>query len=71
MLITHFGNWAFIAFVVALKFLVDFCMHLLDVTRVNNLGLFSLQTHLKLAQELLPMVVVSCVSPLEHLVESP
>jgi hypothetical protein len=71
MSITYFGNWVFIAFVVVSKFLVDFFMYLLDVIRVNNLGLFSFQAHLRLAQELLPMVVVSCVSPFEHLVESP
>jgi hypothetical protein len=46
-------------------------MYLLDVIRANNLGLFSFQAHLKLAQELLPMVVLLCVSPFQHLGESP
>jgi hypothetical protein len=40
MSITYFGNLAFVALVIALRFLVDFCMYVLNVIKVNNLGSF-------------------------------
>ncbi len=45
--IAYFGNWALIALIVMSKFLIDSCMYLLDVIKVNNLGLFSFQAHLR------------------------
>jgi hypothetical protein len=63
VLIAYCGNWAFITPINVSKFLIDFCLFLLEALMVSNLGLFSSLTHLRLAQELHPKVVVLCIPP--------
>jgi hypothetical protein len=67
MLASYLGDWALIALVIASNFLIIFCSFLLEARGTNNSGLLSFQSHLRLARELLPIMVVSCEFPFEQL----
>jgi hypothetical protein len=52
VLTTYFRSWVLIAFIIALRFLVDFLPFLLEVISVSNSGSLAFQAHLKLMWEL-------------------
>ncbi len=45
--ITYLRSWALVAPIICSKFLLDFCLFLLKVIGVSNLGPFSFQVHLR------------------------
>ncbi len=61
----YLRSWALGALVIVLRFLLDFFF--IGSDRMNNLGSLSFHNHLRLAHELLPLMVVACVPPFEHL----
>jgi hypothetical protein len=44
----YLGSWAFIPFIIVVKFLLNHCPFLLEAIGANDFDSFSLQTHLKL-----------------------
>lgn len=66
---TYLGSWAWVAHVIAFKFLLDFCTFLLEMIVVNNLGALLFLIHLKSVQGFFPLGVATCVPPFEQVVE--
>jgi len=67
--ITYLGNWAFVASIIVVRFMVDQRPFLLEtLTWVNN-NTFPFQQHLKVAYDLLPPLVHACFFSFEQLIE--
>lgn len=64
----YLGSWAFVMLVIAFTFLLDSHPLLLEAFGVSNLGLVPVQVHLKLFQELFPLVI-TCLPRFEQLVK--
>jgi hypothetical protein len=63
----YLRSWALGAIVIVFRFLLDSFFLIIGSDRMNNLGSLSFHNHLRLAHELLPLMVVACVPPFEHL----
>jgi hypothetical protein len=67
--ITYLGNWAFVASIIVVRFMVDQRPFLLEtLTRVNN-NTFPFQQHFKVAYDLLPPLVRACFLSFKQLIE--
>jgi hypothetical protein len=65
-LITYLGSWAFVASIIAVRFMVNQHPCLFEaLTRVDN---FPFQQHFKVACDLLPFQVRTCLPPFEQLI---
>jgi hypothetical protein len=60
-LVSYLGNWALVAPIITIKFLVDHCPFLLEAIGVNNFSPFPFHAHLKMAQKFLPPNLVGCI----------
>ncbi len=47
VLVTYLESWALVALVITSKFLLDFCLFLLEAIGVNSLGPLLFQVHLR------------------------
>ncbi len=47
VLVTYLGSWGLVALVITSKFLLDFCLFLLEAIGVSRLGPLLFQVHLK------------------------
>jgi len=60
---TYLGNWAFVAPIIIVKFLLNHHPFLLEVMQSNNYCPLPFQAHLKLTKKLFPLDVVACIPP--------
>jgi hypothetical protein len=67
--IAYLRSWAFVASIIAARFMVDQCPFLLEaLTQVDN-NSFPFQQHLKVACDLLLPLIHTCFRSFEHFIE--
>jgi hypothetical protein len=63
VLAIYLKSLAFIACIIVARFLLDHHLFLWEAIGINNFGLLPFQTHLMMAQKLIPLNVVNYIIP--------
>jgi len=65
---TYLGSWAFIASIIATRFMVDQCPFLFEMLAQIDNNTFPFQQHLKAASDFLSPPARTCLPPFEQLI---